>query len=1783
MNFFDNFYANFFTVGSLIPTVFHLFLSYIFLSIKKKSKPSFHLGIAFLYLGIFNLGYFIAGGFYHPNAAFHRWITVGFILLHITHANMFMLNIHKKMQSKYERLFLIVQYALSLTISFIFFIKTYASPKVFHVSAHNWDFDANTISGLIGIVIIIYLFIFITITLQKVFTIKSKDRYFILLIGLAYLIGSTIPSVANILSRDGIIDRGTYQVLLDLFSLAGMYVIVILYLNYTQDRVPILSKIVSIIMVTTLLILQGFSYYSFQDNEKAYDTIHQTYTELAITGKNKFKDVIYITAYSADDGSFARKSWNDDNIFNLDFYKFKNEYLNAFMYEKIAAMDEEGFRKNLTAILQNRHAGFNGYNNAITEYLKSSSENKQFQKTELLEYLNTIQSNIGYHFHKIEDLPDFQFRESLEKYLKKTNISFKPFKSAIEDYLATEKEEGFRLKNGVLSFLSPVGAPEQRHYRSHGTDQFISYLHVDSLNNTVFEVGFSYSSYRTYLHPSALKFIYALFIIAAVIILGFNLFLRGILIIPLHRLVNGLKDIRNGKLDVQIPVKFGDEIGFVSSNFNMMADTILKTKASLDDYTLTLEQKVEERTLDLVRSEERYRNILENIQDGYYEVDLRGYMTFMNDSMIRIMGHPEDEILNVSYRKFTDEKNANMIFNIFKKIHATGKPSEAFDYRIIQKDGTERITEAVASLITDNEGNKIGFRGMLRDITDRRKAEQALRISEEKYRSILETMDEAYFETNLTGFITFCNDSTCRIAGYSREELLNMHFKDYHSEQTVNKLLKIYKRVYKEEIIKELVEYEVIKKDGSICTMEMSINLLKNIEGIPIGFRGIGRDITERKKAEAALQESEEKYRTVLDVGIIGYFEVDLHGNITFCNKSFLEFTGYSSEEQIGMNFRKLVTKENSDIILSRFGKAFQSETAVIIITQITRKDKQSAYGEMFVSTRKNTAGEIIGFRSVGMDITEQKKAEEALRISEEKYRAFVENASDGIFRNDIKGNYLYVNPSGQELLGYNEEELLKMNYKDMVIEEYKNFVIDHYRKQFKEMQEETYIEFPVIRKDGLIIWLGQKTKLKKISDNQYEFQGISRDVTDRKKAEEARLELEDQKTRFFANISHEIRTPLTLMISPIESVIQGDYGGKIDSAFFDNLYRNGLRLLKLVNNLLDFSKIEAGRMKMKVREIDLVTFIRNYISAVHSAAESKGLGIVFNSDAEQMPVYIDPDKMDKVIMNLFSNSLKFTESGGSITVNIREDDIFCHIEFSDTGEGIPSQSIESIFDRFSQADTSATRKHEGTGIGLALAKELVEMHGGTIKVKSRYLEDSPEDHGSVFSVSIIKGRDHLKMMGNVEFITEDDIGESVSDHRFYGMREMHDLNDGRKAQSKYSVKIDEKENEVENDSSGQKLSLKADTATVLIVDDNPDMRDFLTFLLEKHYTVHCAENGKEGLEAVNTISPDIIITDVMMPVMDGHKMTSILKNDDIHRHIPVIMLTAKSEMAHKLEGFEHGADDFLTKPFNSKELIARIRTLLKTREYEKEISQRNFEIEQEMEVARLLQRRLLPEQITELSGYDTHALYIPMDKVGGDFYDYTLRDQYIDLFIADVSGHGLPGAFLAMMTKMSLENVTERNMTNRTLYLVNDIICRSTVNSNYVTAFLCRIDTHNNMMKFSNAGHMPPYVYRKKSGEFFELMAKGKPLGWFNNIKIEEKEFQLESGDRLILFTDGITECVDIDKNLFGDDRFKEFITVNRDHSPEKFCNLLLAHLREFSQSDKFDDDLTLVVFDVL
>jgi len=429
--------------------------------------------------------------------------------------------------------------------------------------------------------------------------------------------------------------------------------------------------------------------------------------------------------------------------------------------------------------------------------------------------------------------------------------------------------------------------------------------------------------------------------------------------------------------------------------------------------------------------------------------------------------------------------------------------------------------------------------------------------------------------------------------------------------------------------------------------------------------------------------------------------------------------------------------------------------------------------------------------------------------------------------------------------------------------------------------------------------------------------------------------ESDKQKTAFFQNITHEFRTPLTLIIGPLEQFLTSDIRPELKSKA-ETMLRNARRLLRLINQLLDLSKLESGKMNLKCKEIDLKIFLKNIVSAFDSKAKSKKIDLDCKCNHDEVLVYIDQEKMDKVIFNLLSNSFKFTESG-SITISLDKSETQVFIKIKDTGKGIPDKELPHIFDRFRQVDGTTTREQEGTGIGLSLVKEYVELHKGSVEVTSK------EGDGTEFTISLPTGIDHLS---DIE-IDKDPVIEGIKqdERNLSGLPELNEEGEYRREIDRIEL-IKKTEMSVleqsESDDPIEQTEIISDE-TLLIVDDNADMRSFIKSVLENNYNIIEAKDGLEGLNKANTDKPDLIISDVMMPIMDGNQMLSELKMDESTSNIPVIMLTAKATEDFKLEGLESGAADYLAKPFNPRELLARVNNILTIKRQAEEIK-RNIE-----------------------------------------------------------------------------------------------------------------------------------------------------------------------------------------------------------------------------------------------
>ncbi|MCJ7772949.1 MAG: PAS domain S-box protein, partial [Desulfobacterales bacterium] len=308
----------------------------------------------------------------------------------------------------------------------------------------------------------------------------------------------------------------------------------------------------------------------------------------------------------------------------------------------------------------------------------------------------------------------------------------------------------------------------------------------------------------------------------------------------------------------------------INTKRKQIEDELLNYKDKLEELVKERTAEVEKVNEELKKSEDKYRTILENIEDGYYEVDLKGNFTFFNESMRRILGYSHEEMMGMNNREYMDEKNAKKVLNTFNTVFKTGNPSKTFDWELIKKNGDICYIETSITLIRDSDKKPIGFRGVARDVTEKKHSEAALKKSEEKYRNIVENIEEGYFEVDLKGNLNFFNDSLCRIVRLSREDLLGMNNREYTTPETAKKMFNTFNEVYRTGESVNLVDYEVVGRDGSKLILSLSVSLLSDDEGNPIGFRGIVRDVSFRRQAEQEKRKLEEQLNQAQKMESIG-------------------------------------------------------------------------------------------------------------------------------------------------------------------------------------------------------------------------------------------------------------------------------------------------------------------------------------------------------------------------------------------------------------------------------------------------------------------------------------------------------------------------------------------------------------------------------------------------------------------------------------------------------------------------------------------------------------------------------------------------------------------------------------------------------------------------------------------------------------------------------------------------------------------------------------------------
>jgi serine phosphatase RsbU (regulator of sigma subunit)/HAMP domain-containing protein len=615
-------YFNFFSIGWLIALAFYAVSAVFCFTIQNRSKAAFHLGMSFVMAAIGSMAYVISASIYLPIASMNRYLTIVSTMGTLTFTTQFFFCFPDDDYRKQRSVLLVGMWAVITFLTLYFMYRSTGSGYQYLFLGHMWDFKLDELSKAIGYVILLYALIAIGSGVWRFAVTKGRVRWALLMCALSIAIVGIIPSIANILSRDGAIGRETYLILLVALSVVGFFCVLIIFINNTRDRTTFMTKVIGICLVFFLVILLGLSYYASGIIERSYDVIHNNQTKMAISGYGQRpRDLRFIVRYSVADGTMELQYGGGPAM--PKFSQLQYDYLNAVYYDRIMSLTPANFGIELPGIINTAHPYFEGYKNDLTDFVATISPSEKDPVQALRRHVADVNTMVFYYTNKILALPAGSFRQDLKSLLSGSKAEFGHFRRVMELHIENSTGDGESLKADVLKYLSLFQAPGTRHYRrgQDGLSHYISFLEYSRQGDALYDVGFSYVAYREYLHPDSLWLMVLLVSVILVISIVFRFFFLGTLIHPLNNVLDGLMQVQKGNLDVNIPIRVEDEIGFISHNFNEMVWSMSASRKKLDDYALHLEEKVEQRTAELKSANE-------------YLTATMGVMDAMNDELI---------------------------------------------------------------------------------------------------------------------------------------------------------------------------------------------------------------------------------------------------------------------------------------------------------------------------------------------------------------------------------------------------------------------------------------------------------------------------------------------------------------------------------------------------------------------------------------------------------------------------------------------------------------------------------------------------------------------------------------------------------------------------------------------------------------------------------------------------------------------------------------------------------------------------------------------------------------------------------------------------------------------------------------------------------------------------------------------------------------------------------------------------------------------------------------------
>jgi signal transduction histidine kinase/serine phosphatase RsbU (regulator of sigma subunit) len=639
---------------------------------------------------------------------------------------------------------------------------------------------------------------------------------------------------------------------------------------------------------------------------------------------------------------------------------------------------------------------------------------------------------------------------------------------------------------------------------------------------------------------------------------------------------------------------------------------------------------------------------------------------------------------------------------------------------------------------------------------------------------------------------------------------------------------------------------------------------------------------------------------------------------------------------------------------------------------------------------------------------------------------------------------------------------------------------------------------------------------------------------------------LDKIKDDFLANTSHELRTPLNGIIGIAESLRDGATGPLPNktNANLSMIVSSGKRLANLVNDILDFSKLKHKNLDLQLKPIGLYEITNIVLTLSHPLIQGKPVQLVNAVSSHLPPVQADENRLQQILHNLIGNSIKFTERG-EVKISAQQIDSHLEIVVSDTGIGIPTEQLESIFESFEQAEGSTAREYGGTGLGLAVTKQLVQLHGGKIWATST------KGQGSQFHLTLSIAKGEATQL-------------SVETTRLS------------------KIEAPQFEENVLTENAVMPLN-KSEQLSILIVDDEPvNLQVLYNYLSLQNYRIVQATSGPEALAFMDDgLKPDAILLDVMMPKMTGYEVTIKLREKWKADELPILLLTAKNQITDLVVGLEAGANDYLTKPISKDELLARLKTHLNI----KGLKAENVRLSTELDISHRLQKMLLPEEkeLELIDGLDIAGFMESAEEVGGDYYDVLQHSGQVLFAIGDVTGHGLESGALAIMVQSAIRTLLANHETEPVKFFsaLNQMVFHNVQRMNVDKNLTLALVNYQDKQLYLSGQHEEMIVVRQGELELIDTLDLGFPVGLSEDIAefVHQIKIPLNAGDVVILYTDGITEALNLEKEEYRLERLCEVIQQNWQKTAQKIREAVIDDVRQFIGKQKMFDDITLLV----